>query len=182
MFKKPAQSRKCQAFQGKKLIVFFGNQHGNASHGALQGKKPMVNPEENAGTHLCKSHGMQYFPAPDAKRNNSAPPNPSGDFGRRPLRGRPRKSPEAFWGARAFPVASGSFEAHSPQELPWLLCLATLRGDAPTAPSVPVAVPSHYLWGVTDTTPMWFIKFKGGRGGAFKAFTRQKAVPDIACV
>ena len=29
---------------------------------------------------------------------------------------------------------------------------------------------------------MWFIKLKGGRGGAPKAFGRQKAVPDIASV
>ena len=29
---------------------------------------------------------------------------------------------------------------------------------------------------------MWFIKLKGGRGRAPKAFGRQKAVPDIACV
>ena len=105
MLKKPAQ---VPSIPRKEINGIFLKSTQQCEPRRSTRKKPMVDPEENAGTPQCKSHGMQYFPAPDAKRNNSAPPNPSGDFGRRPLRGRPRKSPEAFWGARAFPSGFGA--------------------------------------------------------------------------
>ena len=35
-------------------------------------------------------------------------------------------------------------------------------------------VPPHYLWGGTDTPRLWFIKLKGGRGGAPEALERQR--------
>ena len=44
-----------------------------------------------------------------------------------------------------------------------------------------VTVPPNYLWGVTDTPRLWFIKLRKERGGAPEA-RAPKAVPDTCSI